>query len=320
MQEHMSVRGNALAGRSWTGPQRLVVTALAGLMALLVLSHGFGVIDLTAYPLAGALWRNMSAYWPAFLVGFAAQVLYPAVRRPAKVLTYEMWVDVMHVLFNFIFYLTIFGAGALALRSWMIASSPAFMAWANELPYAAQVLIALWMFDFMVYWRHRLSHEWSPLWPVHAVHHVSHQVDVLTTHRLHFLEVMAGGVLVGWAAACCGLDPGAVALGFMIYLQYNHFIHTHVRIRFPGLLKYVLVSPFMHRWHHAMEKEAHNRNYAVVFAFHDWFFGTAVHPGHEPQHYGVDFAPAEHVGESYLQQQLYPFRIWAMRLRNRLRR
>ncbi len=298
----------------WTGPRRLVVFSLICLMALLVVAYGFRIMDLSAYQGLGVLWRNATAYLPAFLAGFAAQVLYPAVRRPAKARTYEMWVDVMHVLFNSIFYLTIFGAGALAIRSWMIEASPAFMAWGRELPYAVQVAIALWMFDFMVYWRHRLSHEWSPLWPIHAVHHVSQQIDVLTTHRLHFLEVMAGGILVGWAAACCGLDPGAVALGFMIYLQYNHFIHTNVRIRFPGLLKYVLVSPFMHRWHHAMEKEAHDRNYAVVFAFHDWIFGTAVHPAYEPRSYGVSFSAAEHVGESYLQQQLYPFRVWIRRL------
>ena len=183
-----------------------------------------------------------------------------------------------------------------------------------NLPFWVQVGLALWAFDFVVYWRHRLEHAFSVLWAFHAVHHTAEKVDVITTSRLHPFELLMGA-LFNTAILRAGLDPAATALGFAIYLKYNYFIHSNVRIRFPGFLKYVLGSPFMHQWHHATDAAAAGKNLGVVFAWNDWLFGTAYHPKHWPTNLGIAGPPAERVGQ-YLHAPgvLYPLQFLAARL------
>src|SRR5690606_5722451 len=88
----------------------------------------------------------------------------------------------------------------------------------------------------------------------------------------------------------------------------------------PGFLKYILVSPFMHRWHHAREEQACNKNFGVVFAWNDWLFGTALHPNREPRAYGIDYPKGEVLRDSYLAHLVYPLQVLAVRLHRRARR
>lgn len=282
-----------------------------------VLRFIWSELYLPGLPVFLAIWNSVQTILPVVLIATLFQILMPGTRRRPKIYSYEYCVDVMHVLFNGLIYLTAIGGIAAVSRGWLITHTPVVLPQGTALPMIVQTLLAVWMFDFLVYWRHRLSHQIDVLWPIHAVHHTSHQVDVLTTHRLHFLEVMAGGIIAGWAMACCGLSGAAISLGFAIYLNYNHFIHSNVAVKFPGLLKYLFVSPFMHRWHHASEDGVRNKNFGVVFAWNDWLFRTAWHPDREPRTYGIEYPAGESVGESYLAQQIYPFRIWTTRLLSR---
>jgi sterol desaturase/sphingolipid hydroxylase (fatty acid hydroxylase superfamily) len=175
----------------------------------------------------------------------------------------------------------------------------------RELPHWAQVLLAVWGYDFAVYWRHRWEHRFQVLWSFHAVHHTAEKIDVLTTTRLHPFEV-ALGALFNVLIVKMGVHPAAAALGFTFYLYYNFFIHTNVRLRFPGPLKYVFVSPFMHHWHHANDAEAMGKNVGVVFAWNDWLFGTYYHPEHWPSSSGLAAPEGERVPQSYLRHLAYP--------------
>lgn len=251
------------------------------------------------------------------LICTLVQVLFPATKRRFKMLSYEGWLDFLYAFQSGLLGLTALGAGREIAIRWISRHTPGLFL--QELPFAAQLVIAVWAFDFVVYWRHRLEHRLSFLWPIHAVHHTSTQVDFLTTKRLHFLEWMIGGTLTGLVFTRLGLSGRALGLGFAIYLYHNYYIHTNVRIRYPGFLKYLLVSPFMHRWHHATDIEARDRNFGVVFAWNDWLFGTAYHPAHEPTSFGLIADPTEQVSESYIAHQLYPFRVLVQRLVRRFR-
>ncbi len=74
-------------------------------------------------------------------------------------------------------------------------------------------------------------------------------------------------------------------------------------------LRYVLVSPNMHRWHHAADDpEAVDGNFAVVFAFWDVAFGTFYVPKDRlPESYGVwDEDGNDVVSEDFVEQFTYP--------------
>jgi sterol desaturase/sphingolipid hydroxylase (fatty acid hydroxylase superfamily) len=45
-----------------------------------------------------------------------------------------------------------------------------------------------------------------------------------------------------------------------------------------GSLRWLVASPSWHRWHHAAEPEALNKNYSGVFPFHDRLFQPAEFP------------------------------------------
>ena len=83
------------------------------------------------------------------------------------------------------------------------------------------------------------------------------------------------------------------------------FNHANVRVKF-GWLKYLLVTPQFHHWHHSSDKAAIDRNYAAHFSFLDYVFGTAVKGQQEwPEAYGV---VGDYVPTGMLKQQLFPFK------------
>jgi sterol desaturase/sphingolipid hydroxylase (fatty acid hydroxylase superfamily) len=299
----------------------LLVFALSALFVLaghgLAWAESYRTVSL-AEKIYGPYFKHVRAIYESLLrlalmgaVFLPFQWLFPAVRRRPKFLSYEFWLDVLYAyqgywltflsFYTFTYWLELKVYGQ---------SGPYFPALATLNPYL-QVFLAIWAYDFAVYWRHRLEHTFTVLWSFHAVHHTTEQVDFLTTTRLHPLE-LAFGVLFNAAVNRLGLHPGATALGFAIYLYYNYFIHANVRVRFPGFLKYLFVSPFMHQWHHAKDEVAMGKNVGVVFAFHDWLFGTAYHPERFPTEFGLSVPPPERVGQSYLRHMLYPLQFaWA---------
>jgi len=304
------------------GPTRKLLL-IGGLSALLVLVHGIAEAETYRtmslaekiygryYPLVQGLYASL---WKLALLGAVAlpfQWLLPAVRRRPKFMTYEFWLDLLYWYQGIWLSLLSFFVAV----NWLVAavygkSGPYFPALA-AIPFWAQVVLAVWAYDMIVYWRHRLEHTLAPLWAFHAVHHTTEQVDFLTTTRVHPFELFLGAFLNALVSRL-GLSPAAASLGFAIYLYFNYFIHTNVRLRFPGFLKFVFVSPFMHQWHHAKDEEAMGKNLGVVFAWNDWLFGTAYHPEHYPTEFGLSVPEPERVGQSYLRHLVYPLQFaWA---------
>ena len=90
---------------------------------------------------------------------------------------------------------------------------------------------------------------------------------------------------------------------FFLYLL-STFVHSNLRFHF-GFLQHVIATPRFHHWHHGVEKEAININYAVHFPLLDRLFGTHYLPGEDwPEGYGIASHP---VPTGYWKQFLYPF-------------
>jgi len=95
------------------------------------------------------------------------------------------------------------------------------------------------------------------------------------------------------------------AIGTYLLVAYWHafLAHANVRINF-GPLRYLVVSPEFHHWHHSSEREARDRNYAAHFAFIDLVFGSLHLPkGRRPQAFGVDHP----MPRGFLRLLVYPF-------------
>lgn len=176
--------------------------------------------------------------------------------------------------------------------------------WPRQWPLWAQAGIGLVIAELPLYWAHRLSHEWLPLWRFHAIHHSVTRLWILNTGRFHFvdslLSVVAGaGLLIALGAPMEVLKWLGAITAFIGMLT-----HCNVQMRF-GPLSWLFNTPELHRWHHSRLPAEGNSNYCQNIMLWDLLFGTYFRPQRSPPaNIGID----EPMPAAFLQQLLYPLR------------
>jgi len=175
----------------------------------------------------------------------------------------------------------------------------------QSIHFLPQLLLCLLVADLAEYAVHRAYHEVPWLWKVHSVHHSVNTLDWLAGSRLHMLEIIVTRIAVLTPLFLLGFDKSVVDMYIVIVGFQAVFNHANVHIPW-GPLKYLIVTPDFHHWHHSSEQVAIDKNYAAHFAFIDYLFGTAVKTDRQfPETYGV---VGSKIPERYLEQQAYPFR------------
>ena len=156
------------------------------------------------------------------------------------------------------------------------------------LPFALQALLYFALADLCVYWIHRAQHRFRWLWAFHSVHHSQTELTFATSQRVHPLDHLVQDVLMFVPLSLLGFDGAAwiplyLAGELTLALQHSRIPWTY------GPLYRVLVSPVFHRYHHAADPAYHHTNFAGIFSFWDYLFGTAARrEGPLPQAFGVD--------------------------------
>jgi sterol desaturase/sphingolipid hydroxylase (fatty acid hydroxylase superfamily) len=168
------------------------------------------------------------------------------------------------------------------------------------------IVIELLMFmDLIWYWTHRLFHRSSMLWRFHAVHHSATTIRWSTTGRVHpvnevfnYVVTVVACFLVGFPiSVVLPLVPAMVVYAVAAHTQWNPSL---------GPLRHVFAGPRFHRWHHTMQHEGGNKNFANVFSFWDRLFGTYYFPEDRVATvFGLD---GDSIAENYWAQLTYPFR------------
>jgi sterol desaturase/sphingolipid hydroxylase (fatty acid hydroxylase superfamily) len=136
-------------------------------------------------------------------------------------------------------------------------------------------------------------------------------MDWLAGSRQHMLELIVTRVLVLAPVFVLGFSEGVVNAYIIIVGFQAVFNHANVHFSW-GPLRYLIVTPDFHHWHHSADDAAIDRNYAAHYAFLDHLFGSAVQtPANKPfpAKYGVvgDYMP-----DGFIKQQLFPFRATQM--------
>ena len=171
------------------------------------------------------------------------------------------------------------------------------------LPWLLQFGLAMFLTDLAQYWFHRLFHKVPFLWGFHAVHHSAKSMDWLAGARMHFFEIILLRGITSLPLLTIGFLPSVMqAYVAMVYI-YASLVHANVRGNFNWLGKWIVVPRF-HHWHHAIEEEGIDKNFAIHFPFIDRIFGTHYFPDDTwPSGYGVP----EEVPKGYKKQFQYPF-------------
>jgi len=178
-------------------------------------------------------------------------------------------------------------------------------------PIGAQLAFFLVIHDLYIYGFHRLQHATPFLWRVHEAHHSVPQVDWLSGVRSHTLEILINQTIEFAPIVLLGAPPAVAALKGTISAIWGMFIHSNLDVRL-GKLQWIINGPEMHRWHHATDPQAYNKNFATKLAIWDWMFGTAFFPSpavRKADTYGLDYVQyPEHFPLDYFVQQAYAFR------------
>ena len=184
------------------------------------------------------------------------------------------------------------------------AATDGVQAWVRGLPFFGALLLIVLVADLVQYATHRAYHEVPVLWRLHAVHHSVKSMDWLAGSRQHIIELIITRTLVLAPIFVLGFSKEVIDAYIVIVGFQAVFNHANVSVRL-GPLRYVIVTPNFHHWHHAQDDEAIDKNYAAHFAFIDHLFGTAVQSDREwPARYGVvgDYVPG-----GFWKQLAFPF-------------
>jgi sterol desaturase/sphingolipid hydroxylase (fatty acid hydroxylase superfamily) len=191
-----------------------------------------------------------------------------------------------------------------AIGATAAVSAPQLRHWIGERSLLTQSIIALVVGDLGVYGIHRLQHTLPWLWRFHAVHHSAEELDWLVGFRFHPLDLFLLRVASLGPLVALDLAPSAIAVFIGVSAWQGWLVHANVRMPY-GPLRWLVVSPEFHHWHHSAEREAYDRNYASLVACWDVLFGTVYLPrGRQPLRYGIE----EPVPAGWIGRFAHPFR------------
>ncbi len=178
----------------------------------------------------------------------------------------------------------------------------------GSLPYVLQILLGLLVIDISLWIRHSFVHKF--LWSFHAVHHCAAELTWLTTRRLHPLDQIVMGLIDCVILYVIGFSAEGMIGALIIKDLNNLFVHSNIVLDYPKPWKYIFVSPNMHRWHHATEEVARDKNFCVVFAFVDYLMGTYYVPDNAlPKAYGSDMSELDDIEKKSILKELWvPFK------------
>jgi sterol desaturase/sphingolipid hydroxylase (fatty acid hydroxylase superfamily) len=189
------------------------------------------------------------------------------------------------------------------LLRWLFPAAAVGMAWSaaqqqwglfNRLgwPPLLELVLAVALLDFAIYLQHILFHVLPLLRRFHMVHHTDIDFDVTTGLRFHPVEILLSMLWKLAVITAVGPSLSAVLIFEVILNAMAMFNHANVHLPDPvePVLRWLVVTPDMHRVHHSVRLEELNSNFGFNLPWWDRLFGTyRAQPrgGHQQMTIGV---------------------------------
>jgi sterol desaturase/sphingolipid hydroxylase (fatty acid hydroxylase superfamily) len=144
----------------------------------------------------------------------------------------------------------------------------------QALPELPAIVLGVLILDVVIYWQHRLLHAIPMLWRLHRVHHADLSIDVTTGVRFHPLEIAVSMAIKLGVIALFGIAPLAVLIFEIVLSVGSLFTHTNLYLpaTFERALRWLLVTPEMHRVHHSWYPDETNSNFSFHLSLWDHVF------------------------------------------------
>jgi len=217
---------------------------------------------------------RLGAFGGVFLAMAIWEVADP--RRPQTIGRHVRWpsnlgiVALDALLVRLVFPTTAVGLALVAdTRGWGLFHLVALPTW-------IAVVASVVLLDLAIYLQHVLFHAVPVLWRLHRMHHADLAFDVTTGLRFHPIEILVSMLLKLAVIAALGTPAVAVLIFEVLLNATSMFSHGNVRIvhRLDAVLRWVVVTPDMHRVHHSIQSTETNSNFGFNLSWWDRLFGT----------------------------------------------
>ena len=143
-------------------------------------------------------------------------------------------------------------------------------------PFWLALPASLLILDLAIYTQHVVFHKVAVLWRLHRMHHTDLDFDVTTALRFHPLEIVLSMLIKLVLVTLLGVPAVAVMLFEVILNATAMFNHGNVGLprRLDRALRWILVTPDMHRVHHSIRPEETDSNFGFNLPWWDRLFGT----------------------------------------------
>jgi len=231
----------------------------------------------------------------AFFGIFALMALWElrAPRRPLTVSKAVRWGSNLGlVVLNTFLLRLLFPVAAVGL-----AATAAAQGWGLlnhfAVPFWVAVPLAVITMDLAIWLQHVMVHAVPALWRLHRVHHADLDYDLTTGARFHPIEIVLS-MLIKFAVILV-LGPPVVAVILFEVILNGMAMFNHGNVRLPEWLdhrlRWVFVTPDMHRVHHSVEADEANSNFGFNLSWWDRLLGTyreSPRAGHLGMTIGID--------------------------------
>lgn len=161
------------------------------------------------------------------------------------------------------------------VASWIVRERIGLLQWA-EWPRWAEIVAAIVLLDYTLWWWHWANHRVPFLWRFHLVHHVDRDLDASTALRFHFGELALSIPVRATQMILIGVDPFSLWLWQTILFASILFHHANIRLPL-GLeraLARLIVTPRMHGIHHSDRHNETDSNWSSLLSVWDFVHRT----------------------------------------------
>jgi len=143
-------------------------------------------------------------------------------------------------------------------------------------PMWVEVILCVLIFDLAIYLQHVMFHAIPALWRLHKVHHADMDFDVTTGLRFHTLEILLSAMIKLAVVFVLGVPAIAVIMFEVLLNATSMFNHSNVLLpqNIDRILRWLLVTPDMHRVHHSVIRRETNSNFGFNLPWWDFLLGT----------------------------------------------
>jgi len=133
-------------------------------------------------------------------------------------------------------------------------------------------LIAFVLWDHQFYWLHNFHHKIPILWKIHEVHHQGeHFNSSLGIRNSWFSSLSSLPFFIPMALVGIPVEIFVLVSSIHYFIQFYN--HNDV-IDHPKWMESILITPSLHKVHHGINSEYHNKNCGGTFSIWDRIYGT----------------------------------------------